>query len=164
MKIIIPLSQLQQLIIVELYYLTYLNKELNPITEMQLRKEMEKKSSLHNSLKSLIEKGYVMITKHIVDNKTYYAMSPEGEKMFDLMTLISELDLDFTDRERIINAIMAGHPSQYYINDLKENKRYATMCCMCFSIRYVREDKRLAKNNLCIKCQVDQERNSVEST
>ncbi|KKK44694.1 MAG: hypothetical protein Lokiarch_15840 [Candidatus Lokiarchaeum sp. GC14_75] len=50
MKIIIPLSQLQQLIIVELYYLTYLNKELNPITEMQLRKEMEKKSSLFELL------------------------------------------------------------------------------------------------------------------
>lgn len=160
MKIIIPLSQLQQLIIVELYYLTYLNKELNPITEIQLRKEMERKYSLHKTLKSLIKKGYVMITKYIEDNKNYYAMSPEGKKMFDLMTLISELDLDFTDRERIINAIMAGHPSQYYINDLKENKRYATMCCKCFSVRYVREGKRLTKDNLCIECQIDQEKNS----
>lgn len=159
MKIIIPLTQLQQLIMVELYYLTYLNKELNPITERKLRKEMEKKSSLHNSLKRLIEKGYAMITKNIEDGKTYYAMSPEGKKIFDLMTLISELDLDFTDRERIRNAIMAGHHSQYYIRAMKENKRYATMCCKCFNMRYVKEDKRLAKDNLCIECQADQERN-----
>ncbi len=158
MKIIIPLTQFEHLILIKLYYLTYLGESLTPIVEKQLRVKMKHKSSIYSTLKRLVEKGYVMTTKSIKDGKMYYALSPEGKKMFDLLGLISELNVDMTDRERIKYAIMDGHNPQYYINTLKEKKMYATMCCKCFSIRYVKESKKFAKNNLCIPCQVAEEK------
>ena len=133
MKIIIPLSQLEQLILDDLYFLTYKGKDIKPITEKRLRKEMERKSPLHNTLKRLIDKGYVM--RALKNGKYYYAMSPNGKKIYDLIGIIGELDFEKSQRGK---------------------KRYATMCCKCFSIRYVKEEKKFANDNLCIECELKQ--------
>ncbi|GAI71395.1 unnamed protein product, partial [marine sediment metagenome] len=87
MKIALTLSQLQKRIIVHLYFLTFRKKDLPPITEIQLRKELKKKSSLYNSLKSLVKSGYVMRT--FKDGKYYYALSPNGAKIYELLGILS---------------------------------------------------------------------------
>lgn len=132
MKIIIPLSQLEMLILVDLYFLTYRGENFTPITENQLRKEMERKSPLHKTLKRLIDKGYAM--RALKNGKYYYAMSPNGKKIYDLQGLIDELDFEKAEREK---------------------KRFAIMCCKCFSIRYVKEEKKFANDNLCIECELE---------
>ena len=157
MKIALKLSQLQKRIIVHLYFLTYEKKDLSPITEIQLRKELKKKSSLYNSLKSLVKRGYVMRT--FKEGKYYYALSPNGAKIYELLGILSELGIDKTERERRIEFILMGINPDYKIKDLRESKRYETMCCQCFGIAIVKEDKLLAKNNLCVRCRIEQKKN-----
>ncbi len=157
MKIALTLSQLQKLIIVHLYFLTYEKKGLIPITEVQLRKELKKKSSLHNSLKSLVKKGYVMRT--FKDEKYYYALSPNGAKIYELLGILSELGIDKTDRERWREFLLMGSNPGYILKDLRESRRYETMCCQCFSITIVKEGRLLANDNLCVRCRVEQDKN-----
>ncbi|MBA7686597.1 hypothetical protein ES703_95047 [subsurface metagenome] len=159
MKIALTLSQLQKRIIVHLYFLTFRKKDLPPITEIQLRKELKKKSSLYNSLKSLVKSGYVMRT--FKDGKYYYALSPKGAKIYELLGILSELGIDKTERERWREFLFMGSNPDYLIKDLRESRRYETMCCKCFGLTIVKEDRLLAKNNLCVRCRVEQERNKL---
>jgi len=157
MKIALTLSQLQKRIIVCLYFITYKKKDLSPITEIQLRKELKKKSSLYKSLVSLVKNGYVMRT--FKDGKYYYALSPNGAKIYELLDILSELGIDKTDRERRREFLMMESNPDYIIKNLRDSKRYETMCCQCFGITIVKEDRLLAKDNLCVRYRVEQERN-----
>ncbi len=156
MKIALTLSQLQKLIIVHLYFLTFRKKYSPPITEIQLRKKLKNKSSLSNSLKSLVKSGYVM--RAFKDGKYYYALSPTGAKIYELLGILSELGIEKTERERWREFLLMGSNPDYIIKDLRESRRYETMCCKCFGLTIVKEDRLLAKNNLCVKCRVEQER------
>ncbi len=156
MKITIPLSELEQLIIVDLYYLTYVSKALTPITEKQLRNEMGKKSPLHQTLKRLIEKSYVMRT--LKDGKFWYALSPNGAKMLELLRIVGELDIDMTEREKRRWYILNRYNPDYQMRQRKKRKIYITMCCECFSIIYVKEEKIFKNDNLCAVCKVERKK------
>ena len=41
---------------------------------------------------------------------------------------------------------------------IRESRRYETICCKCFGLTIVKEDRLLAKNNLCVRCRVEQEK------
>ena len=150
-------------ILYDLYSLTYKGEFLTPITEKylrkkQLQKKIERKATLYKTLKTLIKKDYVMRT--FKDGKYYYAMSPEGKKVYDLLELLSELDFYSTRSERSWDRAMG--------------KYYTTMCCKCSNNCFIRvdyrideglgKDKRFAKDNLCVRCKVDQERRTESET
>ncbi len=156
MKIALTLSQLQKQIIVQLYFLTFRKKDLSPIPEIQLRKELKKKNTLHNSLKSLVKSGYVM--RAFKDGKYYYSLSPNGAKIYELLGILSELGIDKTERERWREFLLMGSNPDYVIKDLRESRRYETICCKCFGLTIVKEDRLLAKNNLCVRCRVEEEK------
>ena len=161
MKIALTLSQLQKQIIVHLYFLTFRKKDLHPIQEIQLKKELKKKNPLYNSLKSLVKNGYVMRT--FKDGKYYYALSPNGAKIYELLCILSELGIDKTEMERWREFLLMGSNPDYVLKDLRESRRYESMCCKCFGLTIVKEDRLLAKNNLCVRCRVEQEKKPIKS-
>ncbi len=116
MKIIIPLSELEMSILFHLYSLTCKAEFLTPITEKQLRKRIERKASLYKTFKRLIKKGYVMRTYK--DGKYYYALSPEGEKAYELLLLLNDpLEIQkiniFTSKMSILKCVFCNNNTEF---------------------------------------------------
>lgn len=158
MKIALKLSNLQREILDILFYLTYKGKNITPITERHLRSELGKNNLLHRTLNRLIEKSYVMRT--VQKKKYYYALSPNGKKIIDLFKIIDDLDLEWTESERLTKYLLSGYTlnqANYEIKRWKEERRYPTMCSECFGVVWVKEDRIFVNDNLCVECELNSE-------
>ena len=126
------------------------------ITEKHLRSELDKNNVLHRTLNRLIEKSYVMRTSNKRINN--YALSPNGKKIIDLFKIIDDLDLEWTESERLTRYLLSGYTlsqANYEIKRWKEERRYPTMCSQCFGVVWVKENRIFVNNNLCVECELN---------